>query len=901
MKKSGIKEKRSDFKEVKVEKLLRESYLSAIIENQSGLIWLKDIDGKVLTVNSEFIRACNLSSIDDVIGKTDNDLWNKELAEKFSADDKRVIETRKPLIVEEFIFINGKKIWFETFKKAIIDKNGKVIGTTGYARDITERKQADEALRKSEARYKAVSHSASDAIITTDSKGIIVDWNKSAETIFGYREDEITGKPLTLLMESKYHYHHTKGFGTVNDSKVLGKIVEVSGKRKNGEIFPMELSLSKWEISEGSFYTGIVRDVTERHIAEAEIENSKQFLERIINTLSEPVFVKDINHKFVLLNDKYCEFMGYKKEELIGKCDSDFFPKEQVDVFIAKDNEVFETEQDNINEEYFTNAEGRTLTIVTKKSVFKRKSGEKFIVGIINDITDIKASQLALEESEKLLRESQRVAELGNYETDLKTLTWKSSEVLDEIFGIDKNYVHSVDNWVGIIHPDYRKEMKDYFFHIAKESLKFDKEYKFIRQSDGEVRWGHGLGVIKYDAENNPVKLIGTVQDITEQKSMEEALIRAKDKAEASDNLKTAFLNNISHEIRTPLNGILGFGELVTQAGISHENKQKFLGYLQNSTKRLMNTVTDFMDISLIVSGSLQVNNEEFNIPGLIKRVSSEFYDAAKLKGLKFFQIIPKSCENIIINSDPELLEKALFQLLNNAFKFTPNGEITISLDKTSENVIITVSDTGIGISQESQKYIFEYFRQESEGIGRFFEGNGLGLSIAKGLTELLGGKISVISEKEKGSVFSISLPYTEILKNISSKNDSVINNGRFPNLLIVEDDESNMYLLEMFFKNNKKVKLFNATDGKEALSMCLNYPEINIVLMDLKMPGIDGYKATAMIKTNNPGMKIIAFTAYAMFGDEKRALSVGCDDYVSKPVNLEILTEKIRSLGFDI
>ncbi|MEI7485004.1 MAG: PAS domain S-box protein [Ignavibacteriota bacterium] len=899
MKKSGIAGKKYEVKDEDIDKYLRESYLSAIIENQPGLIWLKDINGKVLTVNSEFVKACNISSIEEAIGKTDFELWEKEIAEKFSTDDKRVIETRQSLTVEEYIIVNGEKKWYETFKKAIIDENGNVKGTTGYARDITQRKQADEALRKSEARFKAVSHSASDAIITANSNGSIVDWNKSAEFIFGYSEEEIIGNPLTVLMEEKYHSIHSGGFQPSAESNVIGRTVELSGVKKSGKLFPMELSLSKWETTEGSFYTGIIRDVTERHTAQAELENSRQFLERIINTLSEPVFVKDKNHKFVLLNDKFCKFMGYEKEELIGKGDSDFFPKEQIDVFIAKDNEVFESEQDNINEEYFTNAEGKTLTIVTKKSVFKRKSGEKFIVGIINDVTDIKANQIALEESEQLLRESQKIAGLGNFETDFKTLIWKSSEVLDEIFGIDAGFEHTVENWVSIMHPDYRDEMNDYFFSVIQNHIKFDKEYKFIRQSDGEVRWAHGLGIIQYDADNNPVKLVGTVQDITERKKMDEALIAAKEKAEASDKLKTAFLNNISHEIRTPLNGILGFGELVTQQGITHENKQKFLGHLQKSTKRLMNTVTDYMDISLVVSGGFQVNPEEVNISKLIRKVSDDFSDTAKGKGLQFNQKVDKSCAGLAVYSDPELIEKVLYQVLNNAFKFTHNGQITVSLNKTNERILIEVSDTGIGMSPESQKYIFDFFRQESEGIGRFYEGNGLGLSIAKGIVELLGGEISVTSEKGEGSAFLISIPYTEAVIKKSEKESKYT--SKRPNLLIVEDDESNMYLLEMYFRDIANVKLYKATNGQEAFKMCRQNPEINIILMDMKMPVIDGYKATVMIKAHNPDVKIIALTAYAMSGDGRRAIEAGCDDYIPKPVVLDKLIDKMQSMGFDV
>ena len=891
--------KKSEMGKNDSDKFLRESYLSAIIENQPGLIWLKDINGKVLTVNNEFVKACNLNSIQDAVGKTDSELWEKEIAEKFSADDKKVIETRKPLIIEEFIYVNGEKKWYETFKNVVVDENGKVIGTTGYAREITQRKQDDEALKKSEARYKAVSHSASDAIITANSNGIIIDWNKSAEIIFGYTEAEIIGKPLTLLMEDKYHSIHKDGFRVTADSKVTGSTVELSGLKKNGKFFPMELSLSKWDTAEGLFFTAIIRDISKRISDQKELANSRNFLDRIINSLSDPVFVKDINHKYVLVNDKYCEFIGQKKADLIGKGDIDFFPKEEVDVFIAKDNEVFETQMDNINEELFTDSSGDLFTIITKKSLYINDAGEKFIVGIIRDITEMKKAEALLVENERVLRESQKVAGLGNYELDLKSYIWNSSEVLDDIFGIDKSFVHSIENWVGIVHPDFRKIMNDYFFHIAKEGLKFDKEYKFIRQNDGEVRWAHGLGVIKFDDNSNPVKLIGTVQDITERKLLQDALIAAKEKAEASDKLKTAFLNNISHEIRTPLNGILGFGEMVTQPGITHDNKKKFLGHLQKSTKRLINTVTDYMDISLIVSGGLQVNPEVVDLSKLIRKVSEEFTDPALNNGVKFIQSIDTTCEGISVITDSELIEKALYHLIGNAFKFTQNGFVKVSLMKTQDRIQIEVIDSGIGISNESQKYIFDIFRQGSEGIGRSFEGNGLGLSIAKGLIELLGGVLSVNSVTNEGSSFNISLPYSgTAAKKSKTRNES---NGKAPVLLIAEDDESNMFLLEIYFRDMDRVKLYKASDGQEAFNMCRNNPEINLVLLDLKMPVIDGYKAAGMIKMHNPDTKIIALTAYAMSGDEHRAIDVGCDDYVSKPVVLDKLIEKIKSLGFEI
>lgn len=233
----------------------------------------------------------------------------------------------------------------------------------------------------------------------------------------------------------------------------------------------------------------------------------------------------------------------------------------------------------------------------------------------------------------------------------------------------------------------------------------------------------------------------------------------AKTKAEASDRLKTCFMNNISHEIRTPLNGILGFADFIIQPNVTMEEKEEFLDLLNQSGKRLINTVTDYMDISLIVSGNLVPNPKPINILSLLTHIYRDFQDLCTKKNLEFTLQIPVSTENIFINTDESMLQKSISHLVNNAIKFTSKGSITMGFEIKENEVAIVVKDTGVGISDEAKECIFDSFRQENVSNTRGYEGSGLGLAIAKGMLHLLGGDIYLESTKNMGTAVFLTIP----------------------------------------------------------------------------------------------------------------------------------------------
>ncbi len=377
-------------------------------------------------------------------------------------------------------------------------------------------------------------------------------------------------------------------------------------------------------------------------------------------------------------------------------------------------------------------------------------------------------------------------------------------------------------------------------------------------------------------------------------------LFEAKEKAEASDRLKTAFMQNISHEVRTPLNGIIGFGSLLADQDNSEEDRIQFLSLLKASSNRLVNTITDYMDIALLVSGSMEVTIKAVNLVKVLSEINSKFSTLCNIKNINLNILHHQDGGEFEIQTDPELIQKVVSHLVDNAIKFTQNGSITVGYRVDPEKIEIYVKDTGIGIEQDSRERIFESFMQENVSSTRGHEGSGLGLSIIKGMLNLLGGEIRLESVKGEGSTFFVSLPvepgitdHAESYKSFTKKALSGL-----PVILIADDESTHRIYLDSFLKKHTSL-IFQARNGREAVDLCREHPEIQLVMMDIKMPVLGGLEATREIKSFRKDILIIAFTAYAMNSDRKAALDAGCDDYIAKPTDSDGLLDILKKHGF--
>jgi len=355
----------------------------------------------------------------------------------------------------------------------------------------------------------------------------------------------------------------------------------------------------------------------------------------------------------------------------------------------------------------------------------------------------------------------------------------------------------------------------------------------------------------------------------------------------------------MSHEIRTPMNGILGFTELLKEASLSSDDKQDFIQTIQISGERMLNTINNIVDISKIESGLVNVSIEETNINNKIEFTYKFFKPEAERKGLQFTFKNGLPTNDAVIRTDNEKVYGVLTNLIKNAIKFTYDGSIEFGYEKKGAFLEFYIKDTGVGIPKNQKEFIFERFRQGSTDFNRLYEGSGLGLSISKSYIEMLGGKIWVESEEGKGSIFYFTIPYQsaeEIKTEIKNVDSAELKEVQMKNLkiLIVEDDEVSYLLLKRTIQKIGK-EVLHAITGVEAIEACRSNPDLDLILMDIRMPIMDGCEATRQIRQFNKDVIIIAQTAYAFAGDSEIAIEAGCNDYISKPINMTLLFELIK------
>lgn len=396
-------------------------------------------------------------------------------------------------------------------------------------------------------------------------------------------------------------------------------------------------------------------------------------------------------------------------------------------------------------------------------------------------------------------------------------------------------------------------------------------------------------------------RMQGIVRDITERLKFEKELIAAKEKAEESDMLKSAFLQNMSHEIRTPMNAIMGFADLLPEYFGDKEKLSRFTDNIKQRSADLLEIITGILDIAKIESGSLRVDTDVCNMSALFAEVEMLFDEYKKRSDknqIEFKLSIEQNLLKLDVIIDQVKLKQILLNLVRNAIKFTGSGSIEVGCNIFEPNVFIFfVADTGIGIPKDKFAEIFSSFRQANDEKSRLYGGTGLGLSIVQGLLNLLGGKIWLESQEGKGSTFYFTLPFMSINGSATNFTDKTETDLTFtlPNvkILIVEDDEFNAeYLIEIMLNTNYEIT--HTCYGRKAIEIC-SQQTIDLILMDIRLPDMSGYDVTKEIKKLRPKIKVIAQTAYATHEDKQAALASGCDDYLSKPIGRELLLARIK------
>ncbi|MBN2639182.1 MAG: response regulator [Bacteroidales bacterium] len=371
-------------------------------------------------------------------------------------------------------------------------------------------------------------------------------------------------------------------------------------------------------------------------------------------------------------------------------------------------------------------------------------------------------------------------------------------------------------------------------------------------------------------------------------------------KAVLSDQLKSSFLTNMSHEIRTPLNAIVGFSNLLADGKMSQEDKESFREIINEGNQALLRLVGDILDVSLIESGQINLVEEPCDMNQMIEKLAVIYNPKLKEKDTtKFNLLIDIPTERINIKADCGRLQQILINLLDNAFKFTEEGEVILGFTVRENRVAFFVKDTGIGIEDKHLDHLFDRFYKVEDDPRKLYRGTGIGLFLVKKLIEYMEGNVEVHSVYGQGTQFYFDLPANDMKVFVPEKMPIVpgaerrtLNDSIF---LVIEDDKVSSMFLDRMLKN-EDVTVYRATDGEQGVEIFKKHPEINLVLLDIKLPGMDGFAILKELRKINNTIPVIAQTAMAMIGDRKKCLDAGFDEYVTKPINANLLMKKIQT-----
>ncbi len=758
--------------------------------------------------------------------------------------------------------------------------------------DITKQKKSWENLISNEKKYRTLFESMQDVFFQTDLEGVLYEISPSVDRYLGFSREELIGNPIKDLYYDIY------------DRDLLVKTLMKSGKvqdfvvrfkTRNDEISYASMNARLVYDSKGlpDLIEGILRDVTERSVAEESVKKNEEKFRKIFeNNAFVKLIVDQDTKQIVDANYAASRFYGYSKETLkqmnIG--DITTSTTDQVNVLYKKIRSAgylqYET-QHSCNDGSLRSVE----VFATKMSI----TGKDVIYAIVNDITSRKEA----EQQSWLLNKSIENSPVGIMITDQHGRIEYVNPRFTKITGHNLQEIKDKKHWFL-----YSGNYSDRTYSEMWETVLSGKDWSGelpAKRKNGEHYW-ENVSISPVKNEKGQITHVVTIcEDITTKHKTWESITAAKDKVEAADKLKLSLIKNISNEVRTPLNGIIGFADMLVNAKISKENKQSYIDIIQKSSTRLLNTINSYIDISMILSRETKVFPRQFHINAILDEIRAEFKENCKSKDIGLIIKKPEASADIQLKTDPEILRKIIFHLLCNAVKFTEKGTIDFGFRMRNNSPEFFVTDTGIGIESKKITSLFEYTIHSNIPTSHGYETSGLGLPIARGLVELLGGKIFIETGKTSGSTLYFSLPEEVIVKTGSEIPDEEVKPvhpvlARNSVILVAEDDEYNYKFIETVLRR-ADFRVIRAENGVEAVNICYNNPDIQLVLMDLNMPVMGGIEATRQIKNFLPNLPVIALTAFVSFEAEHEAFLSGCEEYISKPVDSSHLLHSIGEL----
>jgi len=692
------------------------------------------------------------------------------------------------------------------------------------------------------------------------------------------------------------------------DEWVAERISEFDLETKDLEMHRNDqwVQVRKYRMDDGGMMV-LYSDITELKKREQALRDSEDRFRTITDAIPAMIAYNDTDLRFQFAN-KYFETIGVDPKQIIGKKFQEVFAPEmfsRVEPYIEKTLTGKPVTYDN----FIPASDGEVMyTQVSLIPDFDEAGDVQGMFVLSFDITDRKQSEEAVESAKGALDIAQSIAKIGSWERNFaeKSIYWSDEHY--RIFGLDpQGKKIDVDQFFNLIHPDDRERMENIApTDIGEIDGNYSNDFRIVRP-DGTERMIHGEGEILFDEQNHPIGIRGTSQDITERKRVEEALEVARHEAEFANKAKSDFLSSMSHELRTPMNAILGYAQLLLQNKKEplQGRQTKQVSQILKSGQHLLKLINDILDLAKIESGRVALDFMKVETSEVIEECIGVISSLAERHNIEI-----KSSEyagsDLVVFADQTRINQALLNLLSNAIKYNiPGGSIKVTCAPTSNQKIrIAVEDTGIGIPIERQAEIFEPFsRLGADQMG--IEGTGIGLTITKQLIELMDGEIGFHSTFEEGSTFWIELPIS--ISNITEERPSQFSSqslekvyGISPKalhvLLYIEDDSSNLHLMEEFVDNVPYLHLLTATSAEDGLEIARTaFPDI--IIMDINLPGMSGIDAMAFLSNHQDtkGIPVIALSAAAMPHDIQKGKEAGFFNYLTKPFDIEEVLENIN------
>ncbi len=854
----------------------------------------------------------NIINQNDLNTALDN--FNKHISDPTHPYDQIVRYTHK----------NGTIVWVRCRGLAIRNNEGKAIRMLGAHQDITTLKEIEiqyqkekESLTISEEKHRSLYELAPLAYHSLNEDGYIIDVNPKWIELIQYAKEEVIGKWFGDFMhpdsveQFKTYFPRFKKQGYVHNAQF--KMI-----RKDGSNIYISLEGCIGYTSEGKFKQTYCtfKDITKEKLAENSLKESEAKFKSLFNHANVGVTLALTTGQLIEVNDYFIRMLGYGKKECLMMNVIDLTYPEDLENEKQLIKQIEEGKMDNYRlEKRMKHKNGNLLWIDASVSAYKDIQGRvEMYLTMLLDITDSKKAERELNKSTIILNNTNDA--IITTDADGYIEFWNKGAQL--IYHYTQEEV--LGKQVAVIFKD-----KDYAILDALLPKLFSEhsieniEITSIDKNNKEIDILLSLNTV-LDENGNVREVVGVIKDITDRKLAEQRLLyknneyealneeltqineelyEAKERAEEANKLKTEFLHNMSHEIRTPMNGIMGFSDMLSDKQLSEQKKGQYISIIQNSSTQLLRIIDDILEISTLETKQLKLYEETICLNDFIMELFSVYDLKSKERNIHFYLKKGLSDQKSQLITDKSKLQKILSNLLDNAIKYTQEGFIELGYYLEDSKLIIYVKDSGIGISTANQNKIFERFSQESKDIAYIHGGLGLGLSISKENAQLLGGDIILKSEKGKGSTFSVHLPFKPAYSTHAvAKHSEEIAKDTYK-ILIAEDEEINYLYLETILQQipEMKINLIHAKNGRQAIDICMSDNTIQLVLMDIKMPLVNGYEATEKIKETYPNLPIIIQTAYSIEADKKMGFKHGCDYFISKPINKNQLIKLITKI----